>query len=58
MNAQQASEREAMQECLRLCLEYLEKHYDVEDSPSGYGQVPNEAMRLGNEIKYVLGLEP
>jgi hypothetical protein len=50
-------EREDMQALLALCLEYLERHFDVEDGPDGQPR-PNEAMRIAPEIKYVLGLEP
>ncbi len=33
------------------CLTYLEKHYDVVDGKDGQ-PAPNEAMRLGNEIRW------
>jgi hypothetical protein len=50
-------EREDMQAVLMLCLEYLERHFDVVDGPDGQPR-PNEAMRIATEIKYVLGIEP
>ncbi len=38
---------------LNECLTYLERHYDVVDGGEGH-PAPNEAMRLGNEIQWVV----
>jgi hypothetical protein len=56
MNAKQTQQWMEMQDCLQRCLEYLEQHFDIVDSPSG--PRPNDAMRLATEIKEALGILP
>jgi hypothetical protein len=56
-NSRILQERTDMQEVLQACLEYLKQHYDTVDGDDGQ-PLPNEAMRLATEIKYVLGIDP